>query len=64
MDLEQTLTYLKKNIELSFKGKWQVAIGKGFTAFMDEKDFPYFLEIITRGNTYIIFSRGVNGKKS
>ncbi len=64
MDSEESLTHLKRNIELTFKGKWQVVIGNEFTAYLNENDFPYFLEIITKGNVYMIFSRGANSKKS
>lgn len=56
MNCEDTLKFLKANIELTSKGKWQIAIGD-CTAVFDQTLFPYFIILHTRGNKYVIFSR-------
>ena len=53
---EETLRYLKQNIETAFGGKWQVAVGNKFTAYLNETYFPMYLDLSTRNMTFMIFS--------
>ncbi len=54
---QEELRVLKKLIQKSLDGKWQVVKGKFFTAEIEETIFKYFIEIEMKTWKYMILSK-------